>query len=73
MGSGVNFKYMLAGYNFDSNIIGLARFYYQNLRTNGGDYRMYYGNAYPDMRFIDNEPHRSEANGVYFDGNDYMY
>lgn len=30
------------------------------------------GNAYPDVRITDYEPHRSEANGYYFDGNDYM-
>ena len=64
---------MLAAYNFDSNVQGLARLYYNNQKTTGSDYRFYYGNAYPDVRTIDHEPHRSEANGVYFDGNDYMY
>jgi hypothetical protein len=33
---------------------------------------MYLGAAAPDMRLIEFEPHRSQINGLYFDGNDYM-
>jgi hypothetical protein len=35
-------------------------------------YKMYFGPAVPDLRLVDNEPHRSEINGLYFDGGDYM-
>ena len=34
---------------------------------------MYFGSPYPYPRLQDNEPHRSEANGLFFDGNDYLY
>lgn len=30
------------------------------------------GNAVPDLRNISVEPHRSEINGLYFDGDDYV-
>jgi hypothetical protein len=33
---------------------------------------MYMGNSVPDIRTETNEPHRSEINGLYFDGDDYM-
>lgn len=68
-----NFKYMLAAYNFDSNTVGISRQYYKNLKNLGIGYRFYKGNAPPDVRITDYEPHLSEANGLYFDGNDYIY
>jgi hypothetical protein len=33
---------------------------------------MYFGPASPALRNESAEPHRSEINGVYFDGGDYM-
>lgn len=35
-------------------------------------YKLYFGNSVPAIRLKTSEPHRSEINGVYFDGGDYM-
>ena len=49
---------------------GITRNYYSGIV--GSNYKFYMGNAPPDIRIPDYEPHRSEINGLYFDGNDYI-
>jgi hypothetical protein len=65
------YKYLTANYNFNGAPAGSARYYYRSTVTSQ-TFDFYYGNSYPDVRIKDYEPHRSEANGLYFDGNDYL-
>eukprot|EP00347_Sterkiella_histriomuscorum_P009708 403340186 len=64
-------NYMAARWQLTGAPTGTARQYYTS--TLGTQvYQLYLGNAYPDVRTTSVEPHRSEVNGFYFDGGDYM-
>lgn len=69
----VNTNYLKARYDFTGTPVGgnTARRYYRST-YNGNSYDFYFGNARPDVRIVDREPHRSEANGLFFDGDDYI-
>mmetsp|Transcript_23422 Transcript_23422/g.23060 ORF Transcript_23422/g.23060 Transcript_23422/m.23060 type:complete len:98 (+) Transcript_23422:892-1185(+) len=61
----------MASYVFDDDVAGYNRYYYAN-EVNANTFRLYFGTPWPDRRLIDSEPHRSEVNGLYFDGDDFM-
>ncbi|CDW83830.1 UNKNOWN [Stylonychia lemnae] len=64
-------NYQKAKYSFNGAPSGTSRYYFGS--TVGTQiFNFYFGNAPSDARTLDNEPHRSEVNGLYFDGNDYM-
>jgi hypothetical protein len=45
---------------------------YYRSTINARSYDVYVGTAFPDPRNLDTEPHRTEAQGLYFDGNDFI-
>lgn len=58
-------------YAFTGAPSGISRLYYRST-YNTYTYDFYLGNAPFDVRTKEFEPHRSEVNGLYFDGDDYM-
>lgn len=66
-----NDGYMLAEYHFNGAPTGNSRKYYSST-VNSQTFKFYYGTAPDDARKIDNEPARSEANGLYFDTDDFI-
>jgi hypothetical protein len=69
--SRTNTDYQLAEYDFTGAPSGNARRYYRST-VNSQSFDFYFGTAPNDARVKDNEPGRSEANGLYFDGNDFI-
>lgn len=70
-GPGRTSGYLKAQYNFDTaSVSGYGRQYYRST-LNAKSYDFYIGTAFPQARNLDTDPHRTEANGLYFDGNDY--
>jgi len=71
-GSGRVSGYLAASYNFDSaSISGAGREFYRSISA-GIAYDFWLGTAFPQLRNIQTDPHRTEAHGLYFDGNDWI-
>jgi hypothetical protein len=71
-GSGRVAGYLKASYNFDTgSVSGFGREYYRSTIA-GISYDFWLGTAFPYARSVKNDPHRTEAHGLYFDGNDFI-
>ncbi len=71
-GSGRVSGYLKASYNFDtSSVSGFGRQYYRSISA-GKAYDFWLGTSFPSPNKLENAPHRTEAHGLYFDGNDFI-
>jgi len=52
-------------------VSGFGREYYRSISA-GKAYDFWLGTAFPSPRILKNDPHRTEAHGLYFDGDDFI-
>ena len=71
-GSGRVSGYLKASYNFDTaSVEGYGREFYRSISA-GKAYDFWLGTPFPQPRSLKNDPHRTEAHGLYFDGDDFI-